>query len=196
MRLLSVIFGLLVVVLPAGAQETSEQPGAYIADDLIVYMHSGAGRNYRIIGSIEAGLPVTVLQRSDDGSFTQIQDGDGRQGWVETQYLINTMSRRVQLPELSQRLAESEQQRNTLSSRVQKLTQQLAQARQQVTELEADKAEAQQQIAQLSEQIQSQDTEELYRMFTYGGIVAGAGVLLGIIVPCIPKRRRRNDTWM
>ena len=106
------------------------------------------------------------------------------------------MSRRVQLPELSQRLAESEQQRNTLSSRAQKLTQQLAQARQQVTELEADKAEAQQQIAQLSEQIQSQDTEELYRMFTYGGIVAGAGVLLGIIVTFIPKRRRRNDTWM
>ena len=85
MRLLSVIFGLLVVVLPAGAQETSEQPGAYIADDLIVYMHSGEGRNYRIIGSIEAGLPVTVLQRSDDGSFTQIQDGEDRQGWVETQ---------------------------------------------------------------------------------------------------------------
>ncbi len=83
-----------------------------------------------------------------------------------------------------------------VSSRVQKLTQQLAQARQQVTELEADKAEAQQQIAQLSEQIQSQDTEELYRMFTYGGIVAGAGVLLGIIVTFIPKRRRRNDTWM
>ena len=61
---------------------------------------------------------------------------------------------------------------------------------------EADKAEAQQQIAQLSEQIQSQDTEELYRMFTYGGIVAGAGVILGIIVTFIPKRRRRNDTWM
>lgn len=196
MRLFSFIFGLLIIALPAGAQETNGQSGAYIADDLIVYLHSGAGRNYRIIGSIEAGLPITVLQRSDDESFTQIRDSDGREGWVETQYLINTMSRRVQLPELSQRLAESEQQVNTLTARQQKLSQQLAQAKQQVSELEVERAQAQQQIAQLSEQVQSQDTEELYRMFTYGGIVAGAGVLLGIIVTFIPKRRRRNDTWM
>ncbi|MFS1702501.1 TIGR04211 family SH3 domain-containing protein [Alteromonas sp. AMM-1] len=196
MRLLSFIFGLLVITLPASAQDTADQPGAYVADDLYVFMHSGPGRNYRIVGSIEAGLPVTILGRSDDGSYTQIQDEEEREGWIETQFLINTISRRAQLPELSQRVAERDQQVSALTAKQQKLQQQLVEAKQQISELESDQAQAQQRIQQLTAQIQSQDNEELYRMFTYGGIVAGAGVLLGIIVTFIPKRRRRNDTWM
>ena len=35
----------------------------YITDDLQAFMHSGPGRNYRILGSIIAGTKVTVLQQ-------------------------------------------------------------------------------------------------------------------------------------
>ena len=200
MRLLSFLFGLVIVSLPAAAQQSSDTLSAdsdhYIADNLIVYMHSGPGRNYRILGSIEAGLPVTVLQTNSESGFSQISNADGREGWVETQYLIDTISRRAQLPQLSQRLADSEQQLNRIQTRNTQLSQELAQVKQQNAQLEAALNESQQSVSSLEAQISVQDTQERYRMFSYGGIVAGAGVILGIIVTFIPKRRRRNDSWM
>jgi SH3 domain protein len=32
--------------------------------------------------------------------------------------------------------------------------------------------------------------------FTRGGMVAGAGILLGIILTYLPKRKRRSNEWM
>ena len=37
----------------------------YIRDDLFVFLHTGAGRNYRILGSVAAGTPITVLDRNN-----------------------------------------------------------------------------------------------------------------------------------
>lgn len=200
MRLLTFLFGLVIVCLPAAAQQTADnllpKSDNYIADDLIVYLHAGPGRNYRILGSIEAGLPVTVLQTDTDKAFAQIKDTDGREGWVETQYLIDTISRRAQLPELSQRLADSEQQLNRLQSRNTSLSKELAQVKQQNAQLESALNESQQTVAALQKQVDDQDSKERYQMFSYGGMVAGAGVILGIIITFIPKRRRRNDSWM
>lgn len=200
MRLLTFLFGLVIICLPAAAQQTADnllpRSDHYIADDLIVFLHAGPGRNYRILGSIEAGLPVTVLQTDTDKAFAQIKDADGRDGWVETQYLIDTISRRAQLPELSQRLADSEQQLNRLQSRNTSLSKELAQVKQQNAQLESTLNESQQTVAALQKQVDEQDSQERYRMFSYGGMVAGAGVILGIIVTFIPKRRRRNDSWM
>ena len=159
-------------------------------------MHSGPGRNYRILGSIEAGIPVTVLQTDTEKDFTQIQDSDGREGWVESQYLIDTISRRAQLPQLSQRLANSEQEVSRLQARNSALNKDLSALRQQNTQLEAALNEAQRNVSALENQLSDEDAQERYRMFSYGGAVAGAGVLLGIILTFIPKRRRRNDEWM
>ena len=64
----------------------------YIRDDLFIFMHTGPGRNYRILGSIEAGTPITVLARDNDAEFTQITDNEGREGWVESRFVSNTMS--------------------------------------------------------------------------------------------------------
>lgn len=200
MHLLAFLLGITFFSLSVSAQEPEvnldPESDTYIADNLIVYMHSGPGRNYRILGSIEAGLPVTILQTDTDKAFSQIKDGEGREGWVENQYLINTISRRVQLPLLSQRLADSEQAVNRLQSRNTSLSQDLAQSRQSIAELESDLSSAQETVNRLQAQVDAQDTQERYRMFTYGGIVAGAGVILGIVVTFIPKRRRRNDSWM
>ena len=32
--------------------------------------------------------------------------------------------------------------------------------------------------------------------FTRGGIVALGGIILGVIIAYLPKKRRRNDQWM
>ncbi|MDC8833093.1 TIGR04211 family SH3 domain-containing protein [Alteromonas gilva] len=200
MRLLTLLFGLIVSASPVMAQDSSTtnmlDSEHYIADDLFIFIHSGPSRNYRILGSIEAGEPVTVLETDSENEFTKINDADGREGWVESQYIIDTISRRAQLPQLSQRLADSSAQLDRMQTRNTAIAQDLAGARQQIAELEAELANSRQTIAGLEGQISKQDDIERYRMFSYGGIVAGAGLLIGILVTFIPKRRRRNDSWM
>ncbi len=202
MRLLALLFALVITTSPLMAQESSAPDSDpldsdhYIADDLFIFIHSGPSRNYRILGSIEAGEPITVLETDSENDFSKITDANGREGWVESQYIIDTISRRAQLPQLSQRLADSSQEIDRLQSRNTATAQDLAAARQQIAELETTLSNARQTITGLEEQVTKQDDMERYRMFSYGGMVAGAGLLVGILVTFIPKRRRRSDTWM
>lgn len=177
------------------AQNTASA-STYIDDNLIIYMHSGPGRNYRILGSIEAGVPVSVIQANAEQGFTEITDPQNRQGWVETEYLINTPSRRVQLPLLEEQSANDKQQLNQLQQQNKNIRQELLTAQDASDQLQKQLQQARRTIAKLEQQNSTQDTEARYKMFSYGGIVAISGVILGIIVTFLPKRKRRNDNWM
>ena len=43
--------------------------------------------------------------------------------------------------------------------------------------------------------LDTQEEDLLMRYFMYGGGVAGAGLILGLIVPHLPRRRRKRDRW-
>ncbi|GFD67607.1 SH3 domain protein [Alteromonas sp. KUL156] len=168
----------------------------YIRDDLFIFMHTGPGRNYRILGSIEAGTPITVLSRDNDAEFTQITDNEGRSGWVESKFVSNTMSRAEQLPIISEKLAESQSGLQSAQSENAKLRQQLSEARQQVSRLTTTNDEQASQIIRLTAQVESASKDELVTWFTRGGMVAGIGILLGVLITYLPKRKRRNSEWM
>ncbi|MCU7552998.1 TIGR04211 family SH3 domain-containing protein [Alteromonas sp. ASW11-19] len=182
-----------------GLQDTSNLEASsshYIRDDLFVFMHAGPGRNYRILGSIEAGTPITVLQRNQEQEFTQITDDEGREGWVETKYVSNTMSMAEQLPMISEQLADSQASLQAAQQETTRLRQQLNEARQQVARLTKQTDEQTEEITQLSTKLDRADQDELVRWFTRGGLVAGVGIILGVLLTFIPKKRRRNDQWM
>ncbi|MGL6176871.1 MAG: TIGR04211 family SH3 domain-containing protein, partial [Vibrionaceae bacterium] len=40
---------------------------SYISDELFIYMHAGPGTEYRILGSINAGVPVKVMGAEKSG---------------------------------------------------------------------------------------------------------------------------------
>jgi len=168
----------------------------YIRDDLFVFMHAGAGRNYRILGSIEAGTPITVIDTDNDAEFTQVTDDEGRTGWVESRFVSNTMSQAEQLPIISERLAESQTALQSAQSENARLRQQLNEARQQVSTLTTTNDEQATQITRLSAKVESANKDELVMWFTRGGMVAGAGILLGVLLTYMPKRKRRSSEWM
>ena len=168
----------------------------YIKDDLFIFMHTGPSRNYRILGSIEAGTPITVLTQNDETEFTQITDNDGREGWVESKFISNTMSRAEQLPKIREQLAESQSALQASQSESDRLRQQLNDARQQITQLSTENESQATAIVKLTSKVESANKDELVTWFTRGGLVAGGGILLGVLLTYFPKRRRRSSEWM
>lgn len=180
-------------------QETSTLEASsshYIRDDLYIFMHTGPGRNYRILGSVEAGTPVTVLDTDNESEYTQVSDNQDRQGWVESKFVTTTMSQSEQLPMLREKVEQHQAQMQSVQQENAQLRKQLSDARQQVTQLTTQTEKQVKELATLTSQVESADRDELVTWFTRGGIVAGAGILLGILIAYMPKKRNRSKEWM
>ncbi len=191
---------LIVCAFPAfSLQDTAELEATsshYIRDDLFVYMHTGPGRDYRIQGSVNAGTPITVLGKDNDAKFTQIQDDEGRTGWVESRYVSDSLPRAQQLPIISEQLAEAERALQVAQSDNEQLRLALEEAQQQATALSSKVKEQAAQLQSIEAKIEGAEKEEMVTWFTRGGMVAGAGILLGVLLTYLPKRKRRDDKWM
>ncbi|MCW8091878.1 TIGR04211 family SH3 domain-containing protein [Alteromonas sp. ASW11-130] len=194
--LLAVISLSASVLAQENTLDIEQSSNHYIRDDLFVFLHAGAGRNYRILGSVEAGTPITVLQHNREQEFTEIRDNEGRRGWVETKFVSDEISRGELVPVLTERLAQAQSGTQGLQSDNQRLNQQLNEARQQVSKLSAQVTTQEREIKQLSQQVDESEQKELVRWFTRGGIVAGAGIILGVVLTYLPKKKRRDDQWM
>ncbi|AJA44245.1 SH3 domain protein [Frischella perrara] len=179
----------------------------YITDNISVYLRRGPSTNYGLIGSLKSGDKVTIIDKSDDGSFTKIRDEKNRLAWIESELLTNTPSAKERLPLL-------EEQINTLNEKIINLDQekqtlindyneQLKTAQSKISQLESSKNELEQdlnqknlQIETLNKEIDENGQNLMLKWFTRGGMVAGAGLLLGLLLPFIFPRRRKKDRWL
>lgn len=179
----------------------------YITDNISVYLRRGPSTNYGLIGSLKSGDKVTIIDKSDDGSFTKIRDEKNRLAWIESELLTNTPSAKERLPLL-------EEQINTLNEKIINLDQekqtlindyneQLKTAQSKISQLESSRNELEQdlnqknlQIETLNKEIDENGQNLMLKWFTRGGIVAGAGLLLGLLLPFIFPRRRKKDRWL
>ncbi|MFT4993327.1 MAG: SH3 domain protein, partial [Paraglaciecola sp.] len=122
------LFLLMAFSRVANSQETTNSDGElrYISDDLFTFLHTGPGRNYRILGQVVAGTRVTLLQEDKKNNFVEIIDDKQRQGWVDGQFISPQQSLREVLPGLQQQLQEASQtvvqQRNAIGLLDQKIT--------------------------------------------------------------------------
>jgi len=197
---LGVALGLLA--LPLQAQQT--EGTHWVSDSLTTYVRSGPTDGYRIVGTLTAGEPVSVLETS--GDYSRVENADGNTVWVLSNELQETPSAQVRLPALEQQVAElsaelegiNEQwesrtaaQRETLEAREARIAELEARNR----ELDAEAEQSRQSVRQLQARLDTQEEDLLMRYFMYGGGVAGAGLLVGLIVPHLPRRRRKRDRW-
>lgn len=200
-HLYSALMLLIVLVAPRAMAEN------YISDELFTYMHSGPGTQYRIIGSVDAGDKITVLNRDRDAGYSQVVDSRGRKGWVKSDYVTTQPGLKERLPALE---AELKRVKTALASaqddakaQQKGLVESLAKRNEQISKLEAHSSElnkklieAQSEIRALRAKIDTQKDDLLMRWFTYGGMVAGGGLLFGLVLPhLIPRKKRRRDGW-
>ncbi|MFT7567095.1 MAG: SH3 domain protein, partial [Pseudoalteromonas distincta] len=111
---------------------------AYIIDNLYTFMRSGASKNYRLLGSVDAGTKLTLLSNEENG-FIKIKDDKDREGWIETKFITKT--------------AGLHQQYKTLSSEMSTMQEKLRQAQIELPQLQEQNQTLTDQNLQLSAQI-------------------------------------------
>ncbi len=175
----------------------------YIADKLFTYMHSGPSNQYRIIGSIDAGEKIKLVSTNNETEYSEIVDSRGRTGWVESRFVTREVSMAVRLPQLEKELKQVKTQlanaRTNANSEKAGLVESLDTRNQQIAELEQNYSDiskqlttSQTEIRELRARLDTQKEDLLLKYFTYGGGVAGLGLLLGLVLPHLMPRRKRN----
>ena len=179
----------------------------YIADNLFTYMHAGPSNQFRIIGSVNAGDKVNLVDSNKDNGYSQVVDSKGRKGWVESRFVTRQASMAERLPKLEEELAIVKEQlsnaRKNSDEEQAGLLQSLDTRNAQIQDLESNYTDisqklssSQTEIRELRAKLDTQKEDLLLKYFMYGGGVAGAGLLLGLILPGImPRRKKSRNGW-
>lgn len=229
---LSILLGSLLLPLalsanePAAATEpvsaattTAPQPGQeasasatalqrYVSDEIYTFLRRGPGKQYRIIGSIKAGEPVTQLALSDDGKYAKVRDSKQREAWIVASELQENPSFRSQHEQVQQQVTVlNDKLANIDSVQARELKQKSAQ----LIENERALKQAQEKLASQGEELVqlraendklnaslgTRKQEQLFTWMKQGGMIAGAGLLIGLLIPYLPRpRRSQRDRWL
>ena len=173
----------------------------YITENLSTYMRKGAGDQYKISGSIQAGEKITLLDRKD--RFVLIRDSRNREGWVLASEISQTASPKELIPQLQQQVQDLSGRLSRIDNDWQQRTIEMQRrsnaAEKQTSDLLAENAQLKREIEVLKNKNRSletmQDSEKraiAIQSFIYGGVVLIAGLILGLLMPYILPRRKRN----
>ena len=173
------------------SKNLANEPQAYIIDDLYIFMRSGAGSQYRLLGSINAGTQVTLLEAVQNG-YQKIIDDKGRSGWVEVKYLQKSPGLRYVIAELNAQLADKEDQIQKLKTLVDTKDLQLSKLTASTEQLTKQLKLITKQLNSAQNALEKQDTSIQKQWFYNGAIVLGIGLILGLILPRLGGRRRSS----
>ncbi len=200
-KLVCLVLASMLAIPAAFAQDR------YISDKLFTYMHSGPSNQFRILGSIDAGDKVTFLKADKSTGYTQIQDSKGRKGWVESRFVTTKESITLRLPRIEKELTEvkaklanarsnADQEKAGLIDSLDTRNTQIAELEQGYSDMNQQLTAAQEEVRKLRAKLDTQKDDLLLKYFTYGGGVAGIGLLFGLLLPhIIPRRKRSPSGW-
>ncbi|AOV97983.1 hypothetical protein A9798_14190 [Edwardsiella hoshinae] len=178
----------------------------FISDALSTYVHSGPGNQYRIVGTINAGDPVTLLGVNQQTQFAQIRDAKGRNVWLPLNQLSNQPSLRTRVPQLESQLSaltaklshidgEWQQKTAEMQRKVAGSDDAIARLQAENQQLRQQLSNAQKSLGALNSQLDDKKRAIILQWFLYGGGVAGAGLLLGLLLPRLLPNRKKTR-WM
>lgn len=202
LKTLKYITGILSLTLSLHAFAATR----YVSDDIFIYMHSGPSLDYRIIGTIKAGTAVNTLKYDSKTKFMQVKTPKGKTGWVKSKELQQDLPAKTLLPEVQKQLQTAQAK---LANIAQENAQTLQEKAQSIIEKENLINDLQNERTSLLKTIDDlkaknleldllQDTkDERIKMewMMYGGSVLFFGLLIGLIIPFLPRRKKRQNNW-
>lgn len=194
---------LLAVYGPAQAQEDTGNQ-RWVSDSLNTYVRSGPTDGYRIVGTLQSGQKVELI--STQGNYSQIRGEAGDTVWIPSSDLQEIPGQAERLPQLEQQVTELSDQLKTIDdnwkTRVQGLQETLDSRKALIEELQtrrtaldAELSETQSELRTAQAQLGDENNQLLMRYLVYGASIAGAGLLLGLLLPALTRGRKRNDRW-
>ena len=182
---------LLTIFLSSSASALTR----YVSDDLFTYVHSGPGTKYKIVGSVDAGEKIKVLDTNGNTGFTHIKDLKGRTGWINSKYVSNQPGLQERFEKLEIRFAKLDTQLREAQDNLKSYDGQIRVLENTNAKLNKELQQVQILNSELSEQLDTERIDLLLRWFTYGGIVGGVGLLLGLILPSLVSDRKKRSRW-
>ncbi len=198
---------LSLIVMTLFLVPTSYAQNRYISDNLFTYMHAGPSNQFRIIGSVNAGDKVNLVNADRKAGYSEIIDSKGRKGWVESKFVSKVPSMAERLPLLEKELTEVKEKlaiaRQSSDKAKAGLVESLAARNTQIKDLESSQSEmnkqlltSQDEVRQLRAKLDTQKEDLLLKYFMYGGGVAGLGLLFGLLLPhMMPSRKKSPNGW-
>lgn len=181
------LIGLTLLALSATAVSHAEET-RYVSDELNTWVRSGPGDNYRLVGTVNAGEEVTLLQ--SDANYGQIKDSSGRTAWIPLKELNTTPSLRTRVPDLENQVKTLTDKLNnidtTWNQRTADMQQKVAQSdsiinglKEENQKLKNELIVAQKKVSAANLQLDDKQRTIIMQWFMYGGGVLGIGLLLG-----------------
>lgn len=193
---------MLTFAVPAQAQQTTND--RWVSDTLSTYVRSGPTDGYRIVGSLTSGQKVELLETQ--GDYSQVRGESGDRVWIRTSDLQEVPGQAERLPQLEQQVAELTEELGTINesweARLQGMQETLDSRKALIDELEARRkaldsalTATESDLRDVQARLGDENNQVLMRYMVYGGSIAGAGLLAGLILPAMTRGRKRNDRW-
>ncbi|MFK8260509.1 TIGR04211 family SH3 domain-containing protein [Erwinia sp. AnSW2-5] len=200
------LIGLTLLTLSAAATVHAEEK-RYISDELSTWVRSGPGNDYRLIGTLNAGEEVALLQSNDNSNYGQIRDSQGRTTWIPLAQLSQQPSLRTRVPQLEDqvkvltaKLANIDGSWNNRTADMQKKVagsdDVINSLKEENQQLKNQLVVAKKKVDAANVQLDDKQRTIIMQWFMYGGGVAGVGLVLGLLLPHMIPRRKKNDRWM
>jgi SH3 domain protein len=172
-----------------------EKP-AFIIDTLSTPLRSGPGNEYRTISSVRAGENVTYIGQNPANGFIKVRDADGAEGWLSGEYITYSASPKASTESLKQQLRQQEMIVAQFEQEREQLQQALSAAEAARDQAVQESELAKQTTTVLTRQLAAENPPLAKNKMIIGGGILAAGLLLGLLLPVLMPKRRRNDRWM
>lgn len=200
LRLIGITLFALSVSVGTHAEEKR-----YVSDELSTWVRSGPGDNYRLVGTVNAGEEVALLQQNNE--YGQVRDSSGRTAWIPLKQLNTQPSLRTRVPELENQVKTLTDKLtnidNTWNQRTAEMQQKVARSdgvinglKDENQKLKNELIVAQKKVNAANLQLDDKQRTIIMQWFMYGGGVLGVGLLLGLLLPHMIPTRKRKDRWM
>lgn len=184
----------------------------YIVDQIKLPMRTGQSTSHSIVRMLPSGMAVTVIEQGGNG-YTHIRTPGGKDGWILTRYLMKMPAARDRLAKAEMKVGKYnalmekkkavEEDRSRLQTENSKLKKEIALIRKTSAQalviadenrtLKIQTVEAEQALEDLRQETKDIKSGASQQWFMLGGGAILLGIILGLILPGL--RRRKRSQW-